>query len=374
MWGGNFIANPGPLCFAVGGPPGRQWLGLGLAVPPGEHMFSEFEYLGGTDFALRLNSWGAREIRGELATPRVVLVPARDAHAAIGRYADILVASGLATRPRRVAATWWERPIVCGWGHQSYQGDLFRIRSSPERPPDNAVYTLCTQATYRDIVERLDDRNISWGTLVIDARWFLAGGLKNVDTGRWPDLRGFVDAQHRQGRKVLLWWGPWDPDGVPEAECIRYQPEAGLTRENRPGRMAKFGTPQPGRKLAIDITLPQVRRRVREQVRLLLSSDGFDADGLKLDHVPRSPWRVRDGVPGGIRPPVRHRGDPVLPRPHLRGRQGSQARRPRDRPVTHPVSGRRPRHAQARRHLFRPRRLSGCGYGIPRQHGPPGRP
>jgi hypothetical protein len=297
--GGNFIANPGPLCFAVGGPPGRQWLGLGLAVPPGEHLFSEFEYLGGTDFALRLNSWGAREIRGQLTTPRVVLVPARDAHAAIGRYADILVASGLATRPRRVAATWWERPIVCGWGHQSYQGDLFRIRSSPERPPDNAVYTLCTQATYRDIVERLDDRNISWGTLVIDARWFLAGGLKNVDTGRWPDLRGFIDAQHRQGRRVLLWWGPWDPDGVPEAECIRYQPEAGLTRDNRPGRMAKFGTPQSGRKLAIDITLPQVRRRVRDQVRLLLSSDGFDADGLKLDHVSAAPGVYGMAFPEG---------------------------------------------------------------------------
>ena len=297
--GGNFIANPGPLCFAVGSPLGRQWLGLGLAVPPGEHLFSEFEYLGGTDFALRLNSWGAREIRGQLATPRVVLVPARDAHTAIGRYADILVASGLATRPRRVAATWWERPIVCGWGHQSYQGDLFRIRSSPERPADNAVYTLCTQATYRDIVERLDDRNISWGTLVIDARWFLAGGLKNVDTGRWPDMRGFIDAQHRQGRRVLLWWGPWDPDGVPEAECIRYQPEAGLTRDNRPGRMAKFGTPQPGRKLAIDITLPQVRRRVRDQVRLLLSSDGFDADGLKLDHVSAAPGVYGMAFPEG---------------------------------------------------------------------------
>ena len=199
----------------------------------------------------------------------------------------------------RTGDAWWERPIVCGWGHQSYQGDLFRIRSSPERPPDNAVYTLCTQATYRDIVERLDDRNISWGTLVIDARWFLAGGLKNVDTGRWPDLRGFVDAQHRQGRKVLLWWGPWDPDGVPEAECIRYQPEAGLTRENRPGRMAKFGTPQPGRKLAIDITLPQVRRRVREQVRLLLSSDGFDADGLKLDHVSAAPGVYGMAFPEG---------------------------------------------------------------------------
>ncbi len=229
----------------------------------------------------------------------MILAPAPDAHAAIGRYVDILVASGLATRPRRMPAPWWDRPIVCGWGHQSWQGDLFRIRSSPERPPDNAVYTLCTQATYRDIVEHLDDQRIPWGTLVIDARWFLAGGLKNVDTGRWPDLRGFIDAQHRRGRKVLLWWGPWDPEGVPGAECIRYQPEPGSARANRPGRMAKFGTPQPGRKLTIDITLPQVRQRIRDQVRLLLSPSGFNADGLKLDHVSAAPGVYGMAFPEG---------------------------------------------------------------------------
>lgn len=299
MRGGNFIANPGPLCFAIGSALAQQWLGLGLAVRPGEHLFSEYEYLGGKDFALRLNSWGARSVRGQMTTPRVILVPAPDAHAVIGKYAEILVASGLATRPRRSPEPWWERPIVCGWGHQSWQGDLFRIRSSPERPPDNAVYTLCTQATYRDIVEHLDHQGVPWGTLVIDARWYQAGGLKNVDIGRWPDLRGFIDAQHRQGRKVLLWWGPWDPEGTPEAECIRYQPGPGASRDNRPGRMAKFGTPQPGRKLTIDITLPQVRQRIRDQVRLLLSPSGFDADGLKLDHVSAAPGVYGMAFPEG---------------------------------------------------------------------------
>jgi hypothetical protein len=299
LHGGNFIANPGPLCFAIGSTPGRQWLGLGLAVEPGGHLFSEYEYLGGADFALRLNSWGAREIRGKVTTPRIILAPASRAHAAIGMYADILAASGLAARPSRVAASWWERPIVCGWGHQSWQGDLFRVRSSPERPPDNAVYTLCTQATYRDIVEHLDGESLPWGTLVIDARWFLAGGLKNVDVGRWPDLRGFIDAQHRQGRKVLLWWGPWDPEGLPEADCIRYLPGPGPRKDNRPGRMAKFGTPQHGKKLCIDICLPRVRRRIRDQVRLLLSPAGFNADGLKLDHVSAAPGVYGMAFPEG---------------------------------------------------------------------------
>lgn len=297
--GGNFIANPGPLCFAVGSGLDAGWLGLGLAVVPGEYLFSEYEYLGGTDFMLRLNCWGARTVRGSMQTPKIVLVPAPDALACVGRYVGVLDASGLARSPSRATATWWERPIVCGWGHQCYQADLFRIRSSPERPPDNAAYTLCTQATYRDILDHLDSRGIPWGTVVIDARWFLAGGLRNVDVGRWPDLRGFIDAQHRQGRKVLLWWGPWDPEGVPPEECIRYIPEATPGRQNRPGRMAKFGVPTPGKKLAVDITLPVVQQRIREQIRLLLGPSGFNADGLKVDHVSAAPGVYGMAFPEG---------------------------------------------------------------------------
>lgn len=297
--GGNFIANPGPLCFALGAGSERGWLGLGLAVPPGEYLFSEYEYLGGKDFALRVNSWGARVVRGRMRTPRIVLVPARTAAATVGRYVRVLLESGLVKRPKRSAALWWERPIVCGWGHQCYQADLFRIRSTPERPADNAAYTLCTQATYRDMLDHLDAQGIPWGTLVIDARWFLAGGLKNVDTGRWPDLRGFVDFQHGQGHKVLLWWGPWDPEGVPAEECIRYLPGAQPGRQNRPGRMAKFGAPEPGRKLTVDITLPVVRQRIRDQVSLLLGPSGFDADGLKIDHVSAAPGVYEMAFPDG---------------------------------------------------------------------------
>ncbi|RCG28352.1 hypothetical protein DQ384_24880 [Sphaerisporangium album] len=304
--GGNLIANPGPLCFAVAADPGREWLAFGLAVEPGEYLFSDFEYHGGSDFALAVSGWGARRITGTFHTPRMVIVPAATAEQAVADYVEVLHASGLVPRPRREQPDWWSRPIVCGWGHQCYQADLFRVRSSAERPPDNAAYTLCTQATYRDLVERLDAHDLPWGTLTIDARWFLAGGLKDVDTGRWPDLRGFIDRQHRLGRRVLLWWGPWDPEGIPAGECIRYQPEQSRGRRNRPGRRAK--TPQgniplnalaPGTKLAVDVTLPSVRERVREQIRRLLGPDGLDADGLKIDHLSATPGSYGMAFPHG---------------------------------------------------------------------------
>jgi len=282
--GGNAGFNPGLLCYAVSAEPDREWLAMGLAVEPGAYHFSDFEYRGGETFSLSLNSWGALRVAGRYATPRVILVPGCTAEDAISRYIDILRGYGLVPTPsRREQPSWWSRPFICGWGHQCYQGDLFRIRSGPERPIEHTVYTLSTQTNYQDLVDRLDSHDLPWGTLVIDARWSMHGGLKDVDIGRWPDLRGFIDTLHRRGRKVLLWWNPWDPEGLPMAECVIAMPES--RRPNPRGRYGKFGPPPPGRKLGVDATLPAARERLRAQVQYALGPHGLDADGIKIDHM-----------------------------------------------------------------------------------------
>jgi hypothetical protein len=298
--GGNFIADPGLFAFAVADDPDQSWLAFGLAVEPGEHWFSEFEYLGGSTFAFGLNAWGVPVAQGDFRPPSMIVTPGRSAEDALASYTRVLEARGLVHAPTLTTRPgWWQRPIVCGWGHQCYQADLFRIRSSAERAPDNAAYTLSTQATYRDLVSVLDDERLPWGTLVIDARWFMAAGLKNLDVGRWPDLRGFIDTLHRQGRRVLLWWSPWDPEGISDDECIRYLPEPGA-RQNRPGRLSKFGTPTPGKKIAVDVSLPAVRDRIRRQVHTALSAEAgcWNADGLKIDHVSAAPGIYGMSFPG----------------------------------------------------------------------------
>jgi hypothetical protein len=298
-FGGNFVADPGLLCFAVAALPEQEWLAFGLAADAGDYLFSDYEYLGGTDFALAVTSWGARRVAGGFRTPRIIMVVDRDPERVFGRYVDVLRSSGLVPAVRREQPSWWSRPLVCGWGHQCHQADLFRVRSPAERQPDNAAYTLSTQATYREFVGYLNEQQLPWGTLVIDARWFLASGLKNVDTGRWPSLRAFIDQEHARGRRVLLWWGPWDTEGIPADECVRYRPDLAAGRTNRPGRLVKLGNPGPGAKLAVDISLPSVQERIRRQVRALLGSGGLDADGLKVDHVSTAPGIYGMAFPAG---------------------------------------------------------------------------
>lgn len=295
--GGNFMANPGLLAFALVGHD-ASWA-LGLAPSPGGYLFSELEYLGGEDFQLRANLWGAVQAEGSFEPPSLLIAPGSGPEGALSAYAGALRAlPGHADAPAP-AHDWWRQPIVSGWGHQCYQADLFRVRAS-ERPPDNAAYTLCTQLNYLDIARIMQERQVPFGTLIVDARWFQSGGLKDVDRGRWPDLRGFVDAQHRAGRKVLLWWGPWDGAGVANEECVRWFPED-QTQENRPGRLAKFGTPRPGAKLGVDVSLPAVRERVRRQVHAALSSGpgALNADGLKIDHLSAAPGMYGMRFPAG---------------------------------------------------------------------------
>jgi hypothetical protein len=298
--GGNFVANPGLLAFALAREADGEWLAVGLAVPPGRHEFSEFSYTGGETFGLHLSCWGVPQVDGDYSPPAVIVTVGSSAQDALRRYVAVLRDRGVVPRPTRDDVDWWHRPILCGWGHQCYQADLFRIRSPAERPADNAAYTLCTQLNYRDIIGTLDRHDVPWGTIVIDARWFIAGGLKNVDEGRWPDLRGFVDAIHAQGRRVLLWWSPFAHDGVPDSECVRFVP-SGDTPPNRPGRLSKFGAPQPGRKIAVDISLPAVRKRIRQQIRRALGAGPgcWDADGFKIDHVSAAPGIYGMDFPDG---------------------------------------------------------------------------
>ncbi|MEL6652560.1 MAG: TIM-barrel domain-containing protein, partial [Bacteroidota bacterium] len=224
-------------------------------------------------------------------TPKLRIGFASSALDGLEEYADHLDTIGLVPKNESKTQSWWKEPIVCGWGQQCYMGDLFRVRSPRTRPKDNAVYQMCTQRTYDDIVDRLDEAGINWTTLVIDARWTISSGTKDVDVGRWPDLPGFIARMHERDKKVLLWWGPWDFEGLPDDYCIElvkgYESHPG----NRPGRFAKFGASPGPRAICPDPCNPYFQELIRQRIRFFLSDEEgcCNADGLKVDHVSACP-------------------------------------------------------------------------------------
>ena len=184
-----------------------------------------------------------------------------------GESHHALLARGLAIQYPDASAicesfpAWWRQPIYCGWGDQ-VATSLWLEGPGEER----RALAYCTQGLYERWIRRLDQAGVPFGTTIIDHGWAAAGTMV-PDEIRWPDLKGFIAREHDRGRKVLLWTATWLWDGLPDEWCV-------------------FAD---GRKLVADPTHPDYLAYLREQVTHLLSPDGLDADGFKIDQLAYSP-------------------------------------------------------------------------------------
>jgi hypothetical protein len=301
------IFSPPPLCFAFGraevaatsassatAAPAGDWLGVSVVAPVQDLTFTTLRYdaLDG-GFLLRLAYEGHTRVGAEgWVSPEIVLRPADAPLTAIADYRDDLAENGWADAPTE-PADWWFDPIFCGWGAQcAHAAALTRagaVDPAAANPdgfvlPEGASFApdLARQDLYDRWLARLASRGVSPGTIVIDDRWQADYGTNTVDTEKWPDLRGWIDSRHDDGQRVLLWFKAWDPSGLPDALTVK---------------------DAQGRPLAVDPSNPAYLAAVAEQVTVMLSPEGLDADGFKVDFTQRAPSGVSltahsDGVWG----------------------------------------------------------------------------
>ena len=313
---GDWFFTPPPFCFAfaLATHPGPlptgergKWLALGVEAAAGGHRYTRYTYHGRqAAFHLTLDFEGYTEVNGEYTLPtigfdfaesewaalaaHVAAARARhpsgnlqsagreDDHAPGGRMpsaptiAHAVGADGVRPAAVHPGNAWWREPIFCGWGAQC---NIARERGG--RAPDHA-----RQALYEGFLATLSAHGINPGTVVIDDKWQATYGENAMDEAKWPDLPGFIREQHRAGRRVLLWLKAWDPEGVPPEACIRNA--AGLP-------------------VAVDPTHPAFERRFRAAIRRMLSAEGYDADGFKVDfsaRIPSGPGMVKCGDSWGL--------------------------------------------------------------------------
>jgi hypothetical protein len=266
---GHWFSTPPPLFLALTtGEPAdpddevaEGWLGLGLAAPVEELTFVELAYRPGERaFHLVLDYEGHTSVDGAFAAPALVLTPGLpDPYTGLRRHRNGLAERGAAPEPLpRETPPWWEEPMFCGWGAQCH---LARTEAA-------GAPALATQERYDAFLGALEAEELVPGTVVIDDKWQDAYGTNRPDREKWPDLRGWIADRHERGQRVLLWWKAWDPEGLPPELCIR----------------TPDGTP-----VAVDPTNPDARAEVAASIAEMLSPDGLDADGLKVDFTGRTP-------------------------------------------------------------------------------------
>ncbi|MFL6077904.1 MAG: hypothetical protein ACJ73S_31455 [Mycobacteriales bacterium] len=252
---GHWFFTPAPLCYAVSaaGDPAARWLTFALVAPVEELTFTGWHYEAADGgFGFRLDYEGHTAVDGEFRTPPVVIgFGATDPYESLRRYA-----APAPTGDDRPA--WWYAPMFCGWGAQCH---LARTRGGRA-----AEYSGADE--YDGFLAHLEERGVVPGTVVLDDKWQRSYGHPDPDPDSWPDLPGWIAARHRRGQRVLLWWKAWDPEGLPAEWCVR---------------------DPAGRAVALDPEHPEARRALAATIRRMLSPDGHDADGLKIDFTADTP-------------------------------------------------------------------------------------
>jgi hypothetical protein len=325
------IFSPPPLTFAVShapapadadGAPGSgataapegDWLGLGVLATAPEATFTRVAYEpldGGWD--LRLDYEGHTRVAGTWTSPVLRLAPVASPWDAIHDYREQVLGAAepqAPTAPARPATpaapresappaatadvrrpAWWDEPIFCGWGSQCALAAANAASGDPGLVGGAAAThapSLSRQEHYDRWLDRLAAHDVVPGTVVIDDRWQAQYGTFTVDTDKWPDLAGWVAERHAAGQKVLLWFKAWDPEGLPADECV---------------------LDPAGRPVAADPSNPAYLERLARVVTHLLSPEGIDADGFKVDFTQRAPSgrglvsagdRTPEGGPWGI--------------------------------------------------------------------------
>lgn len=254
---GDWFFTPPPFCFAF--ETAHGWLGMGVEAQPGANRWTAYTYHGGRGFHLALSYEGYTAVAGSYVLPAIGFDFGADARTVLAAHAEALRQSGSAPAiPARQKPAWWFEPIYCGWGTQCHQAAV-----EGGRAPDYA-----RQTHYTAWLATLEQQRIVPGIVVIDDKWQATYGDNEVDEERWPDLPGFVAKQHAAGKKVLLWLKAWDYEGLPVEECI---------------------TNAAGLPVAADPTHPGYEQRLRAAVHRMVATDGYDADGFKIDFTARIP-------------------------------------------------------------------------------------
>jgi len=251
-----WLFTPAPLFWSIGND--GNWVDVGIAAPLEELRFPEVRREAvANGFSLRLDYDGRTHVDGEFRAPLLVVTPSADPWAGLKRHRADLAARGVApaVAPRERPA-WWGEPIFCGWGAQCWL----------ENKLGGLARDHATQPNYDAFLARLAEHGVTPPTIVLDDKWQSTYGRNEPDTAKWPDLKGWIAAQHDGGRRVLLWWKAWDPEGLPPELCIRNA----------------AGVP-----VALDPNNPAARDELTQSVTEMI--DGLGADGLKVDFTARTP-------------------------------------------------------------------------------------
>lgn len=335
-FGGDWLASPPPFLYLIGRRDMKNWLSMGLVVPPKQNNFLDYQYKGGEGFGLNIEYSGYTNINGEWESPKILFQQySSDVYSALEGYVDYLAKNNyIHSNKRQNTPSWWKKPIFGGWGEQVYYSNRWSNYFSRKYNDwsEDDTFKYCTQAFYEEVLSKLEKKGIVPTILIVDNRWFDNDHHLDVDKELWPDFKGFIKRAHKKNQKVILWVSPFsygrsaNGKEIPIEHHLIFDDNESFTYEidtdafyksiNKDEKKAKlkkaFILPittltDPNWRFFPDVENPDYEKHLREKIDYLLSPHGLDADGFEFDYthfVPRYrgyiPARERKNILWGV--------------------------------------------------------------------------
>ncbi|HOV70488.1 MAG TPA: glycoside hydrolase family 31 protein, partial [Clostridia bacterium] len=247
----NGLFCPPPLCMCFKGKEG--WAGLGIGTTPGNYRFNSLIWSGYffSGATLYVDYKGFTTFKDGFESPVLSIVFGYDEYAALEEHFRWCDKNGFSTAKAYRNVRWHRMPVFCGWDEQcvlQYQTGIGAGRH-------------CTQENYEKWIEIQENRGLPFGTLVIDDKWMKNYGKLDIDTDKWPDMKGFIARQHEKGRHVLLWIPYCQTEGLDKSVCVLVD----------------------GKPVCADAGNPEYEKILRQSIAELVGNIG--ADGFKIDWV-----------------------------------------------------------------------------------------
>ena len=279
----NFFVPP-PLCYVFDMQENEKLLGVGLCAKEKKYNFDYFTYEHENNlccFGTNYNHY--TEFEDEYDLPDILFTEDTDRFEIYKKYSLFHFENGYTNKIKHKKVQWWNGPFFCGWGDQWFTAMDMNSASKKDSKTgwddvaiaENAendiplifdmAINCANEKIYRELLDLTKQKNIPYNTIIIDCKWNTHFGTMEVDKKKWPDLRKFIDEQHKNGIKVLLWFNFWSTEGLEADECITVE----------------------GKPVYVDPTNKKYQTHIKEILYKLLSSDEgcYDADGFKIDFM-----------------------------------------------------------------------------------------
>ncbi|MBN2090508.1 alpha-galactosidase, partial [candidate division KSB1 bacterium] len=276
--GGRTIISPYVTALKTEG----HWLGVGTLEIPDSQWGLNMTFENGravTDFYYG----GSLRIKSSYSLPKISFFEGSDKLSTCKSYIRRLYESGLARHNQQWDAS-WAGPIYCFFSDQMYEYQT--DRTTPDMEGEMTMtQNYCNENFLKTCLDFLIEKSINYKIIIMDYGWFVNNGDWTPNTQRFKDLKATIKQLQSMGKKVLLWYSPYFLAG----NTPTYQNNPDIVVNKKEGGKFFIMRFRTEKYYQSDYTHPGMREAALKDIQFLLSPEGLDADGIKVDCTHQPP-------------------------------------------------------------------------------------